>query len=276
MIRDTTGEKGLGFKSVFGIANKIHVQSGLWSFRFEHSQGQDGLGMVTPIWTERPSEALPIGIGTRFTLTYAEQNDRFVKRVEAEFEKATETIIFALRKLKKLEILSERITGRSNLRSFEKSLTTSESGENMSIITRLTGPSNTASSSETKLRIVRRLIRDMPSSDVRRSSTSEVVLGFQVSPNNGAPVVPSRGQHTFAYLPVQRLPQLPVRLMPLFIRRELTFRSSSFRLTLSLPPTANRSLKTNGTAIFATGLQMQSCRQSSLSASLTTHSCTDG
>ena len=208
--RDTTGEKGLGFKSIFGIANRIHVESGQWSFRFEHSRGLDGLGMVTPIWTERLSEALPIGIGTRFRLTYAEQNDRFVKRVEAEFEKATETIIFALRKLKKLEIVFERVTGGSNLRSFEKSSTTSESGETMSIITRLTGPSTTASSSENKLRIVRRLIRDMPPNDVRRSSTSEVVLGFQVSPNNGTPIVPSRGQHAFAYLPVQRLSQLPV------------------------------------------------------------------
>ena len=234
--------------------------------------------MVTPIWTDRPSEDLPIGIGTRFRLTYAEQNDRFVTRVETEFKKATETIIFALRKLKKLEIVFERVTGESSWRSFEKRSSTTESGENMSIITRLTDKdlSTPASSSETKLRIVRRLIREMPSNDVRRSNTSEVVLGFQVCPSNGTPIVPSRGQHTFAYLPVQRLSQLPVRLMPLFIRSELTFCSSSYKLTLSLPQTVNRFLKTIGTAIFATGLQMHSCRQSSLSASLTTHSSING
>jgi len=209
--RDTTGEKGLGFKSAFGIANTIHVQSGQWSFRFEHSRGQEGLGMVTPIWTEVPSgEALPIGIGTRFRLTYAEQNDTFVDRVEAEFMKATETIIFALRKLKKLEIVFERVPRRTKLRSFQKSSTVSESGEYMKIITRFKSPFTKVRSSETKLRIVRRLIRDMPSNDVRRSDTSEIVLGFQVSPIDGTPIVPPCGQHVFAYLPVQRVSQLPV------------------------------------------------------------------
>ncbi|KAF1351570.1 hypothetical protein EJ07DRAFT_159316 [Lizonia empirigonia] len=33
---DFTGEKGFGFKSVFSIAEEVRIQSGVWSFRFEH------------------------------------------------------------------------------------------------------------------------------------------------------------------------------------------------------------------------------------------------
>ena len=43
---ESTGEKGFGFKAVFGVADQVHVQSGLWSFRFEHQRHQDGMGMI--------------------------------------------------------------------------------------------------------------------------------------------------------------------------------------------------------------------------------------
>ena len=61
--------KGFGFKAVFGIADRVHIQSGAWSFRFEHSRNQDGLGMVTPLWTAN-TPTLQADVGTRFTLQY--------------------------------------------------------------------------------------------------------------------------------------------------------------------------------------------------------------
>ena len=205
---DTTGEKGLGFKSNFGIANKIHVQSGTWSFRFEHSRGESGLGMVTPIWTQAP-QGLSSGIGTRFSLTYAEQNEVFLSRIVDEFDKLADTILFALRKLNKLVVAFEEVKGRRYQKSFERVIDKGAAGETMTITTSISGSTIASTSSNTILRIVREEVRDMPSDEWRSRDTSEVALGFQVS-SSGGPVVPLRGQHVFAYLPVQRLSDLPV------------------------------------------------------------------
>ena len=46
------GEKGIGFKSVFMAAYRVHVQSGHFSFHFLHRQGDSGMGMITPVWEE--------------------------------------------------------------------------------------------------------------------------------------------------------------------------------------------------------------------------------
>jgi len=46
------GEKGIGFKSTFMAAWKVQIQSGPFSFYFQHREGDSGRGMVTPIWFE--------------------------------------------------------------------------------------------------------------------------------------------------------------------------------------------------------------------------------
>jgi hypothetical protein len=48
------GEKGIGFKSVFMAAWKAHIESGPFSFYFQHRQGDSGMGMVMPIWADPP------------------------------------------------------------------------------------------------------------------------------------------------------------------------------------------------------------------------------
>jgi HSP90 family molecular chaperone len=47
------GEKGIGFKSVFMAAWRVHIQSRDFSFDFIHRKGDSGMGMITPIWQER-------------------------------------------------------------------------------------------------------------------------------------------------------------------------------------------------------------------------------
>jgi hypothetical protein len=47
---DQIGEKGIGFKSVFKVADVVHISSGHYCFKFDRTQ--DNLGMVTPEWTE--------------------------------------------------------------------------------------------------------------------------------------------------------------------------------------------------------------------------------
>ncbi|KAJ5655957.1 hypothetical protein N7507_007907 [Penicillium longicatenatum] len=57
------GHKGIGFKSVFKVAHKVHVQSGPFCFSLEHKEGDSGLGMVTP--SNVPRENLPMMVTTR-------------------------------------------------------------------------------------------------------------------------------------------------------------------------------------------------------------------
>ncbi|KAK2483573.1 hypothetical protein H9L39_05365 [Fusarium oxysporum f. sp. albedinis] len=41
------GAKGIGFKSVFIAASRVHIQSGNFSFEFRHNRNDPGLGMFT-------------------------------------------------------------------------------------------------------------------------------------------------------------------------------------------------------------------------------------
>ncbi|KAL3294422.1 ino80 chromatin remodeling complex protein [Colletotrichum asianum] len=60
------GEKGIGFKSVFMVAWKAHIQSNAFSVSFKHKKGESGMGMITPVW-EETDEVLQSPL-TRITL----------------------------------------------------------------------------------------------------------------------------------------------------------------------------------------------------------------
>lgn len=51
-----TGEKGIGFKSVFKVADIVWIQSGNYSFKFDRNER---LGMVAPIWAMFPHHHTP-------------------------------------------------------------------------------------------------------------------------------------------------------------------------------------------------------------------------
>ena len=100
-IRGYIGEKGIGFKSVFTSASKVHVQSGPFAFYFNFGgEGDDGMGMVTPFNGVR--ENLPSDVRTRFTLTLKDDTefDNLVK----EFTDLPDTLLLFLTTLKRLQI----------------------------------------------------------------------------------------------------------------------------------------------------------------------------
>lgn len=63
--RKHIGEKGMGFKSVFAVADVVTIQSGYYSFRFVNHESEP-LAMIVPHWVE-PLESEPF-IGTSITL----------------------------------------------------------------------------------------------------------------------------------------------------------------------------------------------------------------
>ncbi|KAL3478807.1 hypothetical protein BJX99DRAFT_256215 [Aspergillus californicus] len=104
------GHKGIGFKSVFKIASKVCVQSGPFSFYFEHRRGDGGLAMITPY--NQPPQELSSSIRTRITLWLLDPDD-FPTRAR-ELEDIPDTLLLFLRKLRRLTIqiptLKSRVT----------------------------------------------------------------------------------------------------------------------------------------------------------------------
>jgi hypothetical protein len=201
---ESTGEKGFGFKAVFGVADQVHVQSGLWSFRFEHQRHQDGMGMITPIWEQR--EQLPDGVRTRFRLRYLmseEDSLETLRHIWARLEAQHASLLFALRKLRKISIDFQGVEGRSHTICFEKSFSTNEN------ITRITS-SVAGKVTDHFYRTFARTVRDMPKQIERPQSVSNIKIGFPVTAEtDGSPKIEANGQFVFAYLPVMQMAQLP-------------------------------------------------------------------
>jgi len=94
------GEKGIGFKSVFMVASKVHIQSGPFSFSFEHEPGNNGMGMITPIW--EPTEDILNGPLTRITLSLLESLD--LNDLLSQFDDLPHTLLLFLNKIGKIII----------------------------------------------------------------------------------------------------------------------------------------------------------------------------
>ncbi|KAJ4530448.1 hypothetical protein HRR80_007443 [Exophiala dermatitidis] len=169
--------------------------------------------MITPVWTDVTS-LLPSNVGTRLTLRYYDQRDIFSTRLVSEFEKLPRTIMFALRKLRKLVIVVDGVAGRSDRIAFEKD--GDLRSDQIRINTTVTGNFGAHTSATTWLRLFQNTVSDLPSDTHRTSSESDVTVAFEVD-SYGLPVIPANGQHVFAYLPVERIIQLPFLINANFI-----------------------------------------------------------
>ncbi|KAK0611985.1 hypothetical protein B0T14DRAFT_531382 [Immersiella caudata] len=100
------GEKGIGFKSVFKVAWKVHVQSRDYSFCFKHRPGDSGMGMISPEW--HPAEALPEPM-TRMTFFLHDSGDGSIQaaqseHIEHEFEQLQPSMMLFLKKIRRIEV----------------------------------------------------------------------------------------------------------------------------------------------------------------------------
>lgn len=236
----TIGAKGLGFKSVFAISNRVTIQSGLWSFEFENQRGDDGLGMITPHWTM--PVALLSDVGTRITLHLKRKDLGFLKELSNAFADVPDTTLLFLRQVAKISISDEQTEHSTLSRVFarhdkwnavEKSTSVNVNRTTTHLLYKMyQGEFSLASSSPT----------DHEESDVQQNTTVE--LAFPVQRNSGLPNVSDCGQHIFAFLPMKRMAQLPVRNIaavhsnPLIIR----LHSSSSKQTSTLQPAVKQSL----------------------------------
>ncbi|KAI1385608.1 uncharacterized protein F4822DRAFT_413682 [Hypoxylon trugodes] len=210
--QDYVGEKGIGFKSVFKVAWKVHIQSGYYSFTFTHRKGDSGIGMITPVWQE-PTEQLTAPL-TRMTL--------FLHGDDADGEGTTQrqSILQQLNELQPAMLLFVKNLKRINVRIHN---------EDGSVISSFLSARNTLQGSHRllekahiengqttytrqKYHVVESLARNLPGNENREYTAQEeatraysnapVVLTFPLTDSDEPLIEP---QEVFAFLPVRRV-----------------------------------------------------------------------
>ena len=199
------GEKGIGFKSVFKIAQKVHVQSGSFSFAFSHTRedDDDGLGMITP-YHENAKE-LARGMRTCMTLTLLDST-KFEERA-SEFRGIPDTFLMFLGQLQRLSIVLHQPNEAPTVTHYSKR-ETKENGLYTSFLAKTTRKGKEESASEQKYYTMKSDLRDLPFDDARKDNQGNsinqatVILAFPVDEHD-EPVV--KQQYTYAFLPLRRV-----------------------------------------------------------------------
>ena len=199
------GEKGIGFKSVFKVAKRVHVQSGPFSFAFLHERANDddGLGMITPFY-EQPEE-LPSGVRTRITLTLLEPS-KFRER-SAEFQAVPDTFLMFLNRLQRLSIGICTTESGPSTTHYAK-MESKDHGLYTTVLKKTFCEGKHESSSEQKYYTMKSNVHNLPFDEARKDKQGNsidwttVVLAFPVD-DRDQPIL--QQQHTYAFLPLRRV-----------------------------------------------------------------------
>jgi hypothetical protein len=181
-----TGEKGIGFKSVFRIADVVSVASGDYSFQFDAKQP---LGMICPSPARFPGEWLRGWTSFHLRIKPADGNPELRPIVESALAELGPTVLAFLRRLRRISITDLRV---QSPRVLTRSIVQKQSGE----VLELSDEGSTAS-----FVVRRRLVTGLPPEPRRGNETeSEVIIAFPIGPN--ASPCPQL-QDVFAFLPIK-------------------------------------------------------------------------
>ena len=181
------GEKGIGFKSVFKVADKVRIASGYYEFKLDRRQT---IGMMLPIPACFPSDDRVEGHTQVLLKIKSEDSHGQIKR---ELDGIEPQILLFIRKLQQLDV---SVDGRDREYRLQKQGSDDDfGGETNTIVSTRGGITR-----ETKYVIHRHTVKDL-APDSRRSGVdaSEIVLAFAVN-DNATPI--TKPQHVFAFLPV--------------------------------------------------------------------------
>lgn len=215
------GEKGIGFKSVFMAAWKVHIQSGHLSFSFLHRKGDSGMGMVTPRW-EEPASALPQLRHTRMTLFLHEEGhvgehdaSRNREDIWQQLRELEPTLLLFVSKLKRIEVVSYDREGRQD---WAMRLSRCQDGEGRGRVVLEKRNADTANLDSVApegyiYHVVEHMATNVARHDNRAllaseggsksaSGQSRIVLAFPVS-SESVPVI--EPQKVFAFLPMKQM-----------------------------------------------------------------------
>lgn len=207
------GEKGIGFKSVFMAAWKVHIQSGDYSFYFKHRNDDPGLGMITPAWQD-VEVALPQRNLTRMTLLLHDIGDPAAlssqrQSIRQQFHDLKESILLFMVKLKEIRITLHDDNGAiQNCTVF----TSCRTRLNRVTVTKSITTGSTTTQYSQVYHITKASVHGLAKNDNRTYSEVEertrsyakadIVLGFPLS-HQEMPMI--EAQDVFAFLPIRHM-----------------------------------------------------------------------
>lgn len=185
-----TGEKGVGFKSVFKVAHVVWIRSGHYSFKFVKAET---LGMLTPIWAEFPTACDP----RQTTIRLEMMPEYSAEEVARELRALDVNILLFLRRLSRITI-----SARTPLHD---SWTTSMGRDDAPLRGSAGAPLHMVSlgkDTETQVHLVSTyLVQDIPPEPKRAGiHQSKITLAFPITGSNDGQL-PS--QFVYASLPIR-------------------------------------------------------------------------
>ena len=188
----STGEKGVGFKSVFGVAGCVWIASNDYTFKFDSS---NPMGMLILIWEDPPAGARRTNSSMYFQLRPGIDE----RRVFSGLHHLGGKVLIFLHKLRRIQLHIELESGDKVCYNVEREDLTSSDGL---LMTRLRFSGEEFSTPHMKDYLVCHYrISDMPEETKRPGrSKSDIKLAFLVN-ELGQPVLES--QDVYAFLPVR-------------------------------------------------------------------------
>lgn len=182
-----TGEKGIGFKSVFKVADAVWISSLQYTFKLDK---REQLGMISPVWVEYPVPTSP-----EYTSFFLQLSDDYDEEelVQAIMNFDAAIMIF----LRRLRVINFQITKADGTEWTRKVYRTEYYDENSQHVVVL-------HSGDTDLRYISTTleVKDLPQDSQRPgTSCSQLQLAFPVT---DFPKEPNYGsENVYAFLPVR-------------------------------------------------------------------------
>ena len=180
------GEKGIGFKSVFKVANTVYVTSNNYSFKFQYDKANPcDLGMVVPSWSDPPPASIVGLVSQVFYIQLLPERKDEVKR---DLQLMNATILTFLRKLRRITVT----IGSDPRRTLFREDSASPFGQ--TIVLHQYGQACTYV-------MFKHIVKYLPAEEKRPGITqSEIQLAFPLT-ENGTPLI--KEQQVFAHLPLR-------------------------------------------------------------------------
>jgi hypothetical protein len=183
------GEKGIGFKSVFRVADVVWVSSRAYNFKFDSNTD---LGMITPISERFPVTKLPGWTSFYLQLRKDQDGPKIQQKIPAELEGFDARLLLFLQNLRTIKINIADCDGGVRTCVFSRANTQCNGDEMI----------NLTQDKVTMSYLIRRyMVTSLPSKERRRSGvkSSETVLAFPIDQNKEPIIAP---QQVFAFLPI--------------------------------------------------------------------------
>ncbi|RMZ14609.1 hypothetical protein D0860_02069 [Hortaea werneckii] len=196
------GEKGIGFKSAFKVADRVWVKSGALSFAFDKNKR---LGMIAPEWAEIPEQKL---IQDRTVFCFRIPDAKHRRGVRSDIVQLKPALLLFLRKLRTIHVTVQDDDGDTTLACRLSRADDSVSGIRHTILQRDTTVNrphkygkNKPSTAKEGFLVFRSTVKNMPAETKRHGvSETELLMAFPVD-GDMKPFL--RNRETFNFLPIR-------------------------------------------------------------------------